>query len=386
MRLFGVTLNNLRRRKGRMVLLVLGLMLGVATVVALTAITGAMQADIANRMDEYGANILIVPRSSALSLSYGGITVAAATYDVGALRLSDLEALKTIANARNISVVAPKLLGATVLAGRPVLVAGVRFNDELRLKQWWHVAEGVEPRAPDEALAGRRLAQTMSLTPGTTVDVNGRTFRVVGILAENGSQDDDILFVDLARAQQAMGKADAISLVEVAALCTACPIEDMVEQIGGVLPQAQVTAMRQAVMLRMSTVGQLGNFAIALSCVVVVIGGLVVLTTMLGAVAERRQEIGLFRALGFRRRHVMQVILGEVAIVSLAGGVLGWLLGMGAAVLLAPYVANVNVAVPWDPLLAAAAVGGALVVGLGAGLYPAMHAARLDPTIALRSL
>ncbi|NIV36658.1 MAG: FtsX-like permease family protein, partial [Anaerolineae bacterium] len=71
----------------------------------------------------------------------------------------------------------------------------------------------------------------------------------------------------------------------------------------------------------------------------VVIGGLVVLTTMLGAVAERRQEIGLFRALGFRKRHVMRIILGEAVLVSLGGGLLGWLLGMGAAVVLAPRLA-----------------------------------------------
>jgi len=369
-----------------MALLVLGLVLGVATVVALMAITNAMQLDIANKMDEYGANILIVPRSSALSLSYGGVTVAAATYDVGDLRLADLESIRTIENARNVSVVAPKLLGAVSLGGRPVLVAGVRFSEELRLKQWWHVEQGMAPGAPDEALAGRRLAQTLALAPGMVVDVNGHAFRVAGVLAENGSQDDDILFVDLAAAQSAMAKPDAVSLVEVSALCSECPVEDMVAQIAAVLPQAQVTAMRQAVMLRMNTVGQLSRFTVALSVVVVLIGGLVVLMTMLGAVAERRQEIGLFRALGFRQRHVMQVILGEVAIVSVVGGILGWLTGMGAAVFLAPRVAQVNTAVPWDPLLAAVAIACAVIVGLAAGLYPAAHAARLDPTIALRSL
>ncbi|NIV32380.1 MAG: FtsX-like permease family protein [Anaerolineae bacterium] len=160
----------------------------------------------------------------------------------------------------------------------------------------------------------------------------------------------------------------------------------MVEQIGGVLPQARVTALRQAVTLRMETVGQLSRFALAVSAVVVVIGGLVVLTTMLGAVAERRQEIGLFRALGFRKRHVMRIILGEAVLVSLGGGLLGWLLGMGAAVALAPRLANVVTPVTWSPALAFGAVGGALLVGLLASLYPAAHAARLDPTTALRSL
>ncbi len=385
MRLTDVTLRNLRRRKGRKVLLMVGLSIGVATVIALVAITATMQADIATKLDEYGANILIVPKANDLSLSYGGVTVASAAYDVGELTVSDLDRIEAIKNARNIRVVAPKLLGAVPIAGKTVLVAGVRFEDELWLKQWWDL-EGKEPATPDEAIVGLRLARELKLRSGDEVQINGHTFRVAGILAENGSQDDDIFFIDLATAQQVMDKPNSVSLVEVAALCTDCPVEDMVEQIAGVLPQARVTALRQAVTLRMETVGQLSRFALAVSLVVVVIGTMMVLTTMLGAVAERRQEIGLFRALGFRQQHIMRIILGEAALVSLVGGVLGWLLGMGAAVVLAPRLANVMVPVIWDPWLALGAIGGAVVVGLLASLYPAANAARLDATTALRSL
>jgi len=385
MRLIDVILNNVRRRWGRKLLLVMGLTVGVATVVALMAITSTMKADVSAKLDEYGANILIVPKANDLALSYGGVTVASAAYDVGELTVADLDQIKTIKNARNISVVAPKLLGAIPMSGQSVLVAGVRFPDELRLKQWWDM-EGEEPDGPDEALAGLRLAHALSLQTGQELEINGQAFRVTGILAENGSQDDDILFIDLGAAQQVMNKPESVSLVEVAALCTECPVEDMVDQISDVLPQARVTALRQAVTLRMETVGQLSRFSMAISAVVVAIGALVVLTTMLGAVAERRQEIGLFRALGFRQRHVMVIILGEAALVSLLGGVLGWLLGMGTAVLLAPRLAGTTMAVSWDPWLALAAVGGALLVGLLASLYPARSAARMDPTAALRAL
>lgn len=386
MRLIDVSLNNLRRRRGRMALLVVGLMIGVATVVALTAITATMRADVANKMDQYGANILIVPEANDLALSYGGVTVASAAFDVGELTMPDLDQIGTIKDAASVAIVAPKLLGTTRVGGQDVLVAGVRFPDEIRMKQWWHVDRGMEPSTPKDALLGSRLAAALGLQPGDSVDIQGQAFQVVGVLAENGSQDDDILFIDLAAAQQVMGKPGGVSLAEVAALCNACPVEEMVDQISGVLPEARVTALRQAVQLRMDTVGQLERFALAVSAVVVAIGALVVLTTMLGAVSERRQEIGLFRALGFRQSHVMRIVLSEAALVSLTGGLFGWLLGMGAAVVLAPRLAGVTEPVLWSPWLALAALGGALLVGLLGSLYPARSAARLDPSIALRSL
>jgi putative ABC transport system permease protein len=261
----------------------------------------------------------------------------------------------------------------------------VDFDAELELNKWWRLI-GRAPQSEDEAIAGARLAALLNLSAGSSVTVGDREFQIVAVLAENGQQDDDVLFIDLGSAQRALGRPAAVSLIQVAALCNACPIEDIVTQIQAALPQARVTALRQAVTLRMQTVDQLARFAFLLSGVVLVIGGLVVLTTMLGAVAERRQEIGLFRAMGFRGRHVVQVILTESALVSLVGGLLGWLIGMGVAALLAPSITQVSAPVHWDLWLALGAIGVALVVGLLSSLYPALRAARLDPTTALRSL
>ena len=163
MRLIDIAWNNLHRRKGKVLLLVLGLTIGVTTVVALQAITQTMEADVATKLDEFGANILIVPRSDSLSLSYGGLTVSSAAYDVGELTAQDADHILTIPNAANISVIAPKLLSAVELSAqgqdRLVLVAGVDFDQELRLKKWWRLI-GRSPESDSQAIVGSRVASS----------------------------------------------------------------------------------------------------------------------------------------------------------------------------------------------------------------------------------
>ena len=106
MRLSHISFGNLRRRKGKTVLLMAGLTIGVAMVVAMMGITFQMQEDIEKKLDEYGANIIVSPRSENLSLTYGGVSVTDASYDVEELREADASLIGTIENKKNISAVA----------------------------------------------------------------------------------------------------------------------------------------------------------------------------------------------------------------------------------------------------------------------------------------
>jgi putative ABC transport system permease protein len=383
MRLTDISLNNLKRRKSKMLFLVLGLLIGVSTVVTLVSVTQTMHTDIQNKIDQFGANIVVTPKSDDLALSYGGVTVSNATYDVKELHTDDAARIKLIPLRANIANVAPKLVGAVDVGGSKVLLVGVDFPSELRLKKWWEIV-GQDPAAPDEVLLGYNAATRLSAMPGSTITINGRPFKVAGTLKELGSSEDDAIFADLGAAQQVLGKPGAVSLIEVSALCKACPVEDIVQQISMQLPDARVSALAQAVKSRQQTVDQLTSFSLAISLVVLLIGGLVVLTTMMSSVNERTREIGIFRAIGFRRTHIARIILFEALLVSLLGGVLGWFLGMLASTVLAPRVAQLSVVVEWNPLLALGAVALAVSIGLAGSIYPALRAASLDPAEALR--
>ncbi len=383
MRLRDISLNNLRRRRTRMLFVALGLLVGVATVVTLISVTEAVNADVQDKIDRYGANIVITPKTNDLALSYGGVTVANAAYDVQELSADDVARISTIEAKANLANVAPKLAGTVKLGDRRALLVGVDFASELRMKSWWHI-EGKAPQASGEVLLGRKAATKLGVRPGDGLSIGGERYVVAGVLTETGSAEDSLIFTDMAAAERILGRPGRVSFVEVSALCNACPIEDIVSQIKEKLPDAEVVALAQAVEGRRQMVQQLTALAGAVSLVVVLIGGLVVLTTTMGSVTERTREVGILRAIGFRRWHIARIFLLEAAVVGAVGGIAGWLLGLAAAVALAPALAGVPQAPPFDPLLGLGAVALAVAVGLAGSAYPALRAANLDPVEALR--
>jgi putative ABC transport system permease protein len=386
MHLASIAFNNLRRRTMKMAFLTLGLAVGIATIVTLITLTRSMSHDIERKMEEFGANILITPQSTELAMNYAGLSLGAVTFDQREIREADLTRIKTIRNHQNIAAVSPKVLGGVTIGTKPVLVVGVHFADELKMKQWWKIF-GNEPKTASDILLGSEAAKTFNVMPGDSLTIKGTSFTVAGILEQTGSQDDSLLFMALPTAQQILNKQGVITLAEVAALCSGCPIGDMVTQIAEVLPEAKVSAIQQVVATRLHALDQFKRFSLAMAAVVTFIGSLIVFITMMGSVAERTTEIGVFRAIGFRKAHIMRIILLEAAVVSLVAGVIGYLLGMGAAKAALPFMTEGKSAtLDWSALVAVCAPLLALCLGTVASIYPARHASRLDPTEALRAL
>ena len=385
MRLTDISIKNLMRRKAKAGFIMAGLVVGVAAMVAVIGFVRTMTAEINHKMERYGANILILPKTEDLQLSYGGINLGGVSFDVEQIRQADLKRLAHIKNAANIAATGPTLLGVVSANNQKVLLAGIDMNSAGILKPWWTLS-GKRPDS-NGLLAGAQTARVLNLTIGQDVAINGRPMPVVGILGATGSQDDDLLFTALSTAQGILGKQGQLSMVEVAALCNACPVDEMVQQISGVLPDAKVMAIQQVVKGRMDTLHRFSTFSLGMSAVVILVGSLVVLTTMMSSVRERKEEIGIFRAMGFRKSHIMGIIFSEAAMISGPAGLIGYLAGTGATFLAVRFFSGLeHASVVWDPALCGGAILMAMVVGLIASVYPAIMAARLDPNTALRSL
>src|SRR3990172_1998551 len=383
MKLKDISINNLRRRKGKVFFLILGLTIGITTVVALISMTRMMNEDISNKLDEFGANILIIPRSDALSLSYGGMSLGGVAVDAQTLKDSDIPKIRQIEVKENISIVSPKLIGAVEIDGKKVPLMGVNFQEERRLKKWWKI-HGTFPKDREEILLGNEVAVQLFKSTGDTLTVNGKIVRVTGVLDETGSQDDFLIFADLKLVQEAVKKPGTLSLIEVSAFCNTCPIEEIVRQISKELPHAKVTAIKQTLQTKMEALDHFKKFSVGISAIVLLIGGLIVFTNMMASVNERKREIGIFRAIGFRKSHVIRIIFLESLIVGVIAGVLGYALGQGFSQFIGPIITGLKGG-KWfiDPLLAIGAVLLSSLIGILSSAYPALHAAKMDPTDAL---
>ncbi|MDQ7093130.1 FtsX-like permease family protein [Desulfosporosinus sp. PR] len=387
MRLTAIAIQNLLRRKLRSALLVLSVVIGVASIIFLYTTTQAMQEDVANKLDQFGSNLLILPDTDQ-SLTFGGITVEAPT-QVKELNMSLIPLMKTIKNKETLATIAPKLLADTTINGQSILLLGVEFPEELHLKKWWKINGLANQQTPaaNEVILGNDVARSLGLSPNRTIVLKGQNFRVAGVIQPTGSaENDQAVFLDLNVLQKLVAKPNAISLIEAAAFCYSCPIDEVSKQLAAVLPATKVTALKSAIDSRNDTVNKFNLLARTVSLLLFLASGLVITMTMKSSVEERTREIGVFRAIGFRKRHLLQATLTEAGILSVLGGLCGYFLGMGAAVNFGSLISNTQVQILWQFNLLIYALGGSLLIGLMASLYPAWRSANLDPSASLRYL
>ncbi len=420
MRISSIAWANLKRRKGKAAFLIIGISIGIATVVALLTLSRVIKDEIGSQLDQYGANIIVVPQSNSLSLDYGGISVSGVSLNVNQLKNEDAKRILEIPYRNRLSVIAPKILGVAEVEGQQVLLAGVDFTSELKLKRWWQLV-GQKPEQNEDVLVGYDAAKRLSLIEPTAdgqsqavpvtemaeitsgggihhnnaeqkgfrlvrdrVRIAGQDHRVAGVITPTGGSEDQMIFGSLPHFQSLLGKPDQLSMIEVSALCIGCPVEDIVKQISAQLPNAKVSALQQSVRARAETVDRLTRFAVAVSAVVLVIGALMIFTTMMGSVVERTKEIGVLRAIGLRKRQIINELMIEVAAISTIGGLVGWTVGMLVSWLILPYFSQSGVRLEFDLRIALGAVVAALLIGGLSTIYPAIRASRLDPSEAVR--
>lgn len=416
MQLYHIILNNLRRRKLKMLFILFGMVIGIATMVSVYSVVDSMKSEMTRQVSEFGVNVVITPDSNGLTFSYGGITLPEIMYDVEQLNMDNLERLNTLESKDMIRVVAPKLLGIGYLeTGERVNVVGANIKEEFTIKPWLKIAdinsekmgqtqssiknekemeyESLDLLRQDldminltdnQIIVGSVLADSIKVKQGEQITISEKVFEVKFILNESGSLEDKQLIMNLGSAQDVLGRPDEVTMIDMSVDYTKGSEEALLAEIKEDLPNSQVSSQRQETLRQDNLLNRLVRFGASLSIIVLLVGMMVISLTMSSAVRERTREIGIFRALGFRKSHIVKIILYEGLIISIVGGLIGFIVGMILANYAIPIFFENNIQVSWNILLFLVSIVVSVVIGLLSCVYPALKAAKLDPAEALR--
>ncbi|ETK35543.1 ABC transporter permease [Microbispora corallina] len=372
----------LRARPTRVILSALGIAIGIATMIAVIGISSSSREELLRQLDRLGTNLLTVSPGHTLFGEQAELPTTAVpmvrrvgpVYTASATGSIDTTIRRTdripAAVTGGISVQAATTELLTTLEGRVTKGA------------WLNAATERQPAVVLGSEAAKRLGITRI---GVQVWMGERWFTVVGILGPMplAPEIERSALVGFPVAERLLGFDGHPSKIYERSS------EESVETVRDVLPrtvnpenpqEVEVSRPSDALAARAAAAGAFTNLLLGLGAVALLVGGVGVANTMVISVLERRREIGLRRSLGATRGQVRIQFLAESLLLSALGGVVGAVLGSLAT---AGYALSRGLPTVVPPWAIGGAVGATLVIGVIAGIYPAMRAARLSPTVAL---
>ncbi len=379
-------LRNLLRRPLRVALTLGGLSIAMAVLVCLFAFGEGYRRALGTELDRMGLQLMLVP----IGCPYD----AAARVLKGRMLETSLpeSALEEARRDPSVSVAAPMLMVATLRPRERRTDMWVGLDETaLQLKPWWHMKAG-ERWFPDpnSVILGSEAAviEMRAVNDKFYSPEAGQTLRVTGVLERSGTSDDNLFFVPLEKAREMFGQPGRLTAIAIR-LRDPGELREASERLQRI-PGVQVVTLTEMMGTFLNLVGAVRTLVMAIALVAVAAGSLGVFNTLLAAVVERAGELSLLRAIGASRWQVFALITVESVLLTGAGAVGGLALAIAAGRLIENLVKQFVPLAPSESLLslsasvALASLGGALVIGLLAGLYPAWRASRLHPADAAK--
>lgn len=404
---FRIALQSLSANKIRSFLTMLGIIMGVASVVTMVAIGSGAQLQVSEQIRSLGASVLMIEPGT---LRDGSLI----TQSGSAHTLTESDARAVAAEIPEVQLAAPSIRASFQVVHETKnwnTVVNGTTAEYFAIRDWALTAGRTFSRTEEEgggkvAIIGTIVARQLfgnETSVGSQIRIANVPFEVIGVLADKGASgfgqnQDDIIFVPISAARlRLLGNANEVNRESVhyilAKITSDNALDSTQAQIEALLRQRhrlthgtesdfRVSSPAATMAARRASTTTIAWLLASIASVSLVVGGISIINIMLVSVSERTREIGLRVAVGARRRDIRNQFLTEAAVLCLVGGVIGLLLGIASACILATLAG-------WPALIdldiAVFAMGFAAVIGIAFGYYPARNAATLDPIKALRS-
>ncbi|MGL4670499.1 MAG: ABC transporter permease [Methanobacteriaceae archaeon] len=359
------------RNKSRAILAIVGIAIGIATIVALGGITEGLKVSVEDTLKAGGADFTIVSNTSQAG---GGFTKA----EINQSYIDKINAVDGVKSAVGI------VMGNFMIDQSNMLTVIGMDNTDFELAKITITSGKEYSSNGTELMLGKIASESLNKTVGDEITINDKTFKVTGIYETGDVNQDNGAYTSIANTQDLVDAEDKISMIYV-----------KIENNANVdTVTADIEAKYGEDLTTVSSIEDLGSIASgldmidtaswAISLLAIVIGGIGVINTMIMSVFERTREIGVLKAVGWKNRRILGMILGESLVLTIVAGIVGSVVGAVGIYGICVFLLDGAIMPIFAVETFAKAFAVAISVGLIGGFYPAWRASKLPPTEALR--
>ena len=394
MKFRSLIIKNIFRNKSRSILAVIGIAIGVAAVVGLGLITDDLSESAQSALTAGAADFSVINSSNTQSGPSGAGGGPGGNQLISESTIGEIQQITGVASAVGVLRTSTNLGNNTTSSSNSssssfganfrsmTSIIGIDSND-LSMDDIV-ITNGSAFSGDNQVIIGQSEAQRLNKTVGSTVSISNKTFQITGIYETGNFMDDRGIVMSLSSLQNLTGDSGQVSLILVKAT-NGTDTSALSSTIQQKYPNDLSTSTSLSGMNRMNNGLQvISSGAWAVSLLAILIGGIVVIVTMMKAVSERTREIGVLRAIGWTQRRILTMIIGESLVLALVAIVVGLLIAAGIveAITLSHVLRGITPS--YSVFLILKGIGVALFLGIIGGIYPAYRASRLSPTEALR--
>ncbi len=393
-------------RKSQLISALLGITLGIAVIVGIQSVSAVSEKAVAVSLDNLGANILVLPQAASVD-DYYSADIDAPTFPENYVERLATSMLPGVDN------LSPKLTRRIKVGDVPVILTGILPANELAAKPIWQSAglagaglaaacapgntanqsfgyqdeklqrKAVDSLATTDVLVGSSIAQRLGLKEGGSLSLEGKTFTVARVIPETGTIDDSRIYAHLHTVQQLLGTGEQVSAIEIMGCCSAIS-DGLLGKLRNILPDTRITTINQIVSTQIQTNQLMRKISFVFLVIIIIVGAITIGNYMWANVEERRREIGILITIGTKRSAIYRLFLSKAVILGVVGGLGGFIVGTGAAMILGPQLAGLSVSP--IPVYLLFSVGVAVLIALLGSILPVYRAARFDPAVIMQEV
>ncbi|MCK9398547.1 MAG: ABC transporter permease [Bacteroidales bacterium] len=397
MNIYKIVWLELLNRKSQLISGVLAITLGIAVIVAIQSVSKVSKENVAKKLDNLGANILVLPQGGSIDDYY------TSDIDAPTIPMEYVERILT-STIQGVDNLSPKLTRRVKIGENSIVLTGILPKSEIASKPLWQGVglagdeiiaacapsanqslgykdeklqrKGVDTLQQSDCLVGSQVATKLNLSENSKLTISGREFNVAKILPETGTVDDDRVFAHLTVVQDLLGIPDQISAIEIMGCCNAIS-DGLLGKLRNILPDTRITTISQIVSTQIETNQLMNKVSLVFLIIIFFVGSVSMGNFMWANVNERKKEIGILRMIGASKSTVYQLFLLKAIFLGISGGLTGYILGTLAGVILGPYLAGILVQPVYMYLLWSMILS--VMISLAGTIIPSYMAAKIDP-------